>query len=263
MAEGSLVGIHDLTEATESGFDELGIQIGYLTDVVAEGFTTLNETFRWGFSGILLSLGHLNDNINELKSLIENSSKVWAYEQYFDARKAFLNGWHRESSDLVQQAINGYGSNTGYKLEHRFHFLLGQNLLGNDKNADTSIIDPAKAEEAFLNAARYSVEHFPKDTALSYLCASRSAYVRGSAASALEYANRALALDQNLLEAHFQRAKLFCHRGAWQDAEPDLKNLFHKDAVWAVKAADDGDIRKYEGGLNSAIALVTRHQRIC
>ncbi|TSC61198.1 MAG: hypothetical protein Greene041614_1168 [Parcubacteria group bacterium Greene0416_14] len=258
IAERHLDGIHDLSNALEGGFEGLSMQIGSLTDAIESGFHTLNETFRWGFAGIMLSIGHLSDTLKDLETLMENSSKVWAYEQYFDARQAFLNGWHRESYDLVQRAIEGHGSNTGYKLEYRFHFLLGQTLLGNNKNNDASVIDPASAEEAFLAATRYSETNFPKEAAIAYLCASRSAYVRGDGARALGYAKRALDLDRNLLEARFQRAKLFCHLGNWQNADPDFKDLFHKNALWAVKAADDGDVRKYKKELNDAISFVTR-----
>lgn len=113
-------------------------------------------------------------------------------------------------------------------------------------------------EEDFLAAARYSEKDFPKEAALAYLCASRSAYVRGKGELVLGYAKRALELDSNLHKARFQRAKLSCHLGNWQDAEADFKDLFHNSALWAVKAADDGDVRRYEKELNNSISFVTR-----
>ncbi len=252
--DGLLEGIENLSGTVSEGFDQLSGKLGDIEDAVY----SLNATFQWGFSNVLLSLGRLNDTITDLKTLMENPAKAWAYEQYFDARKAFLNGWHKESYELIQHAINGHGSNTGYKLEFRFHFLLGENLLGNGKNHEKDIVDPTAAERSFLDAARYSEKQFPQEAALAYLCASRSAYVQGKAKEALEHVQKARRLDARLLEAQFEASKVLCHLKRWPEANPVLKELFEIKPMYAIKALDDNDINTYTDNLTQTISDVTK-----
>lgn len=258
VSAGLLEGISDLAESVSAEVTELRSDIAGLEATMHADLQELNATFRWGFSEVLLGLGRLGDTLNDLKSLMENRNKIWAYEQYFEARRAFLNGWHRESFDLVQQAIDGYGSNPGYKLEFRFHFLLGQNYLGNRQNHETDIINPEKAEAAFLNAAKYSEHESKSDAAVAYLCASRSAYIQEKIEAALAHAETATQLDPGLGEAVFQKTKLLCRTGDWEDAAPIFSALFTSEPTYAVKAASDPDIRSFVTELNTTIKAATQ-----
>lgn len=245
--------LENISDGINSGFTMLSRDLSGIQDSIDSGFRQVTAVFEWGFSEVLLSLGHLNDSLDALIKIAKTPAQTWAYEQFEIARDEFRRGLYQESLDSVFRAINGYGSNPGYKTEFRFHFLQGTIRLGSFKNSDSQIIDPADAEMSFLKAAKYSRNDFPHEAAQSLLCATRAAYVQKKLEDSLRHSLNAISLNQELVEAYFQSAKTYCALGRPQEATDYIVNAIIYEHKYAVKVASDADICKYPKMLEKAL----------
>ncbi len=238
-----------VNDGISSGFTNLSVDVEQLTSAVND----LSRVFSWGFSQALISLGRMNDSLVELAKYAKSPAQTWAYEQFEIARDEFKRGLYQESLDSVMKAINGYGSNPGYKTDFRFYFLQGTIQLGDFNNSDPTIINPSDAESAFLKAVRYAGSEMPLEVAYAYLCAGRAAFVQKKAKDALKYSNEAIRLDPKLVEAYFQSSQAHCVLGRPKAGLPHLVDAISKNYEYSVKAASDADICRYPRMLEEAL----------
>ncbi len=245
--------LEQINEGISSGFTTLSTDISALQDSVDSGFQRIATIFEWGFSEMLVSLGRVNDSLNALIKIAKTPAQTWAYEQFEIARDEFRRGLYQESVESVLRAINGYGSNPGYKTEFRFHFLQGTIRLGSYKNSAPQMVDPSESEAAFLRAARYASNDLPLEAARSLLCAGCAAFTQRKVEAALKHSTDAIALDAGLAEAYFQSAQACCVLGRPQDAKAHLVTSIVYNHDYAVKAASDGDICQYPEMLKEAL----------
>lgn len=234
--------LQSLSSSVAGGFEDISIELGE----VSAGIRELNATFQWGFSELLTEAGRMNDSLQELVRLAKTPAQTWAYEQFEIARDADRKGLFEEAIEYLDRAINGYGGQTGYKLEYRFHFLRGRIRLGGFRNYSKEIVDPEEAEQSFLSAARYAAQDAPKEAARALLAAGWAAYSRGEMTSGQNYTQQAISFDPTLAEAHFQLAKILMHVNNPDQALPPLQNAIELDRGYTIKAAADGDFRPYE-----------------
>lgn len=241
--------VKQLGDSVARGFEQLSLDI----DSISSGIDELNSTFRWGFSEIIASLGHINDALNELILIAKTPSQIWACEQFDIARDAFRQGLYEDTLEYLNRAINGFGSNTGYKIEYRFHFLLGTVRIGSFKNNSSEIVNLVKAESAFLAAAKYARHDLPHEAGRALVAAGWAAYCQGKFTEAQEHTEQAISLYPDLAEAHFQLAKIAMHCNKSTKALPYLKNAIDLDRGYAIKCAADDDFRPYEESVNSLL----------
>jgi len=161
-------------EESRDGIVTLSANMASVKDSIDRGLAELNATFQWGFSEMLVALGRMSDQLDELVKLAQTPSQTWAYEQFDISRDEFRRGLYEEALESIQRAVNGYESHIGHKTEFRFQFLLGTIRLGSHKNASLGIVSPGEAEAAFLKAARYIQSDSPTEAARAYLCAGRA-----------------------------------------------------------------------------------------
>jgi len=234
--------LRDISSSMAAGFESVSLEIGDLSAEIRE----LNATFHWGFSELLTEAGRINDSLEELVQLAKTPAQTWAYEQFEIARDADRKGLYEEALEYLNRAINGYGGQTGYNLEYRFHFLLGRIRLGSFRNYSTEIVRLPEAERSFLYAARYAAQDAPKEAAQALLAAGWAAYCQGEVTKADEHTRQALTLDPDLAEAYFQLAKISAHIDNVQDALAPLRQAIALDRGYTIKAAADEDFRKHE-----------------
>ena len=232
----------ETTSAITSGFE----QVSWKLDGMRQGIDEMNATLNWGFSSMLVSLGEIAVSLEELKRIARTPAQTWAQEQFDEARRAFERGWHEEALKFVERALNGYGSNTGYDLDFRFHYLLGLIRLGNVKNQSAEIIDLVAAEKAFLTSAKYSEPDDKREAARGMLCAGWAAYCQGEYSRSIEYTNKALRLNSQLGEAHFQLAKTLMHTNRPDDALSSLEKAVRLDRKYMPKADLDEDFQRHQ-----------------
>src|SRR5258708_4532226 len=196
--------LRDVSSSVSRGFESISNEL----DEVSAGIQALNATFRWGFSELLTQTSRINDSLEELVRLAKTPAQTRAYEQFEIARDADRKGLFEESIEYLDRAINGYGGQTGYKLEYRFHFLLGRIRLGSFRNHSKEIVSQEDAEKSFLYAARYAAQDAPNEAARALLAAGWAAYSRGEVTKAQDYTQQAILVDTKLAEAQFQLAKI-------------------------------------------------------
>lgn len=233
--------IESLPDAVSSGFEQLSVDMQDISSGIAE----LTSVCQWGFSELILGMGHVNDALDELIKIARTPAQTWAYEQFEIARNAFRQSLYDEAIEYIDRAIYGYGSNTGYKIEYRFHFLLGTIRIGSFKNYSPEIVNPGKAEIAFLAAAKYARHDLPHEAGRAFVAAGWAAYCQGKFTEAQQYTEQAISLYPDLGEAHFQLSKIQMHCGNPTKALPYLKKAICLDRGYAIKALSDDDFKSY------------------
>ncbi|MDR3526086.1 MAG: hypothetical protein P4L57_02330 [Rhizomicrobium sp.] len=208
-------GFNIIHEDLQSGFSVLSEDIAVTRSEARKDAARLAGTLVWGFSQLSRSLNRLDDSLKELIRLASTPSQTWAYEQFEIARLQFKRGYYPVALESIKRAINGFGGNTGYQSEFRFHLLLGKIRLGSwhgDRpNTSDAIVDPAAAEKAFYDAYKYYWGHNPSEEGAEILLwAARAAFVAENLNGALWYARTALGLTPHNAEAHYQIARFLC-----------------------------------------------------
>lgn len=232
----------EIIEKVSSGVEQLSFDVQALSGEVSE----LNATFQWGFSELLTSLGRVNDSLAELVKISKTPAQTWAYEQFEIARDAFRQGLFDEALEYLDRAINGYSGNTGYKLEYRFHYLLGTIRMGSFQNTSSDVVNLAESELAFLSAAKYARRDHPEEAGRALLGAGWAAYCQGKMADATRYTDQTLVLIPDLAEGHFQRAKIQMHIDHCDSSLSSLKRAIEIDRGYSIRAAGDDDFKRYD-----------------
>jgi len=229
-------------ESVSSGIERLSFDIQELT-----------VAFQWGFGELLAAVGRVNDTLASLVKIAKTPAQVWAYEQFEIARDAFRQELYQEALESLDRAINGYSSNTGHKLEYRFHYLLGTIRLGSFQNSSPAIVNLAEAENAFQSAARYARRDYPTEAGHALLAAGWAAYCQGKMMEAARHTEEAAQLVPQLGEAYFQLAKIQFHIGEPDSALPNLGRAIKLDRAYSIRAASDDDFKRYEAKIHALI----------
>lgn len=231
----------EITNSISGGFDRLS----YSLKDISSGVSEINATFHWGFGQLIANIGHMNDALSELIKIAKTPVQTVAFNHFEIARDAYRQGLFQEALEELEKAIKGDHSSSGYKLEWRFHQMVGTIRLG-FVECDLSLIDLAQAEESFVLAARYAKTDYPKEAGYAFLSAGWAAYCQGKFKEALTHTERATVLLPELGEAYFQVAKVRIAMGEVETALPVLRKAIDLDRFYALKAIGDGDFQKYE-----------------
>lgn len=240
-------GLHDqgvhLETAVRHGFDQLSWDIQEVSGAV----DNLNATFEWGFNAILCHTGRMADALEALLAAVKTPTKTRAYEHFDDARTAFSRGHHRDALELIDKAIAGDHTSSGYKLEWRFHLLKGSILVGTV--AHPELLDLKAAEQVYRTAAEYAETDDPRGASLALLGASWACYCQSQLDEALTLARRALRFYPSFGEALFQSAKILMAMAQPDDAILLLASALEEDPQYLLKASGDGDFQTQSASL--------------
>jgi formylglycine-generating enzyme len=208
----------------------------HAADRVVGAIHGLDSTFRWGFGQVIGTLGGMSTSLAALIQTAKTPAQTAAYEQFEIARDAFRKCLYPECLEALGKAISGDHTSPGYKLEWRFHNLVGVVRLG-FPGCDVSLVDPAAAEQSFLLATRYARADAPGDAARALFSAGWAAFVQGKLPDALRHTEGAIAIDAKFAEALFQSAKIRMAQGAPDAALPVLRRAIDLDRGYALRAA--------------------------
>lgn len=209
-----------------------------------EAIDDLDSTFRWGFGQVIGILGGMSTSLADLVRTAKTPAQTAAYEQFEIARDAFRKRLYAECLEALGKAISGDHTSPRYKLEWRFHQLVGVVRLG-FPGCDVDLVDPALAEQSFLLATRYARADGPADAARALFSAGWAAFVQNKLAEALQHTEGAVAIDATFAEALFQSAKVRMAQGDPDAALPVLRRAIDLDNGYATRAAGDDVFRQY------------------
>jgi tetratricopeptide (TPR) repeat protein len=257
--------MQELTGSVTEGFEQISYDLGRisnelrdLTTVTTEGFADISATLNWGFSELIFESRQMNASLKDLIKLAQTPGKNWNYEQFNDAREAMRRELFEDALECITKAIEGDSNHGGFKLEFRFHMLLGQLRLGSRENHG-DIVDLPKAEAAFLEAAKYARMDHPADAAKAMLGAGWAAYCQGNVERGLSHTDKSLELSKPFFEGEYQRSKFLMHQGEVRQGLEILKRCIRADRRYALKAAGDGDFVRHNSELNQCLDQV-RHE---
>jgi tetratricopeptide (TPR) repeat protein len=249
-----------ITDALDTGFDRLSLDLQAIDSRLSE----INATFHWGFSEIIAGIGHMSDLLSELIKIAKTPVQTVAFNHFEIARDAFRQRLYRECLEELSKAVLGDHVSPGFKLEWRFHQLMGTVRLGFAGMSSEDLQELqnlSQAEESFVLAARYAKVDYPRDAAVAFLSAGWAAYCQGRMRDALKHAEQAVATDPKLGEAFFQAAKVRVALGEVDEALPALRRAIDMDRGYALKAAADGDFQKYDQRLRAFLEAL-RHEKL-
>jgi tetratricopeptide (TPR) repeat protein len=216
-----------------------------------EGFRRVGSVLEWGFSSIILQLGRTNDLLKEIRNLVANPSLTWAYEKFNRARDLHRRRHYVDALDSINMAISGHGNELGESTEHRFHFLRGIILLGDQNNTSPEVVNLEEAERAFLVAAKYAAHDLPNEAAQSQLCAARAANLRAHYSDGALHAEKGLQY-QETAGLHYELARALLQLGQWDKSKHHLKRAIRLDKRLLLKACGDPALRGDETFLQQA-----------
>jgi tetratricopeptide (TPR) repeat protein len=243
--------LESIDDTLKDGFE----MVGYKLDDVSDEVRGLGAKLDWGFSQMISEIGRVNDTLTELLAIAKTPAQTWAYNQFEIGRDAMRQELYAEALESISRAANGFGDQTGYKLEYRFHYNLGILYLGSVKNTDPTILDLAKAEQAFLLSARYAKADFPLEASVSFTAAGWAAYCQGKMKEAENYTQQALQIDSKNCEAFFKLAKIQMHTDRPDVAISNLRKAIELDSNYMVIASQtDADFLKYESEVQALFA---------
>lgn len=177
--------LNGITENATSIITSLGNDLYSISENLEQAIIESTTKLENKLDKIQNEMSALNFNLKEVLKAVSNPAQIWAYEQYDIALDAFRRNHHEDALSSVKRAINGYGDHTGYKMDGRFHHLLGMiNLEYAKQNANQS--SWIEAESSFLYASKY-FENI-KLKSLSYLNAAISAFMGDNPARCIEIA---------------------------------------------------------------------------
>lgn len=223
-------------------------------DAVVDGANQVTSALYWGFTQTFALIGRTNDKLDALIRVARTPSQTWALEQFDNARDEYRRGLYGEALESVERAINGYGGNPGYKTEFRFHMLLGTLRLGDNQNADASVLDAALAETAFLNATRYSGTDYPLESGNALIWAGRAAFVRRDFEAALEHTRAGIGLAPYHSIGHYQLSRLLLIHSRRSDAIEHLARAVALNPELSLSALADHEFLDDRDALQEGLA---------
>ena len=254
-------GIGQLRRAADEHHEEVKFSLDGIrkaTEGVGSEVRNLKLAFDWAMEDLQFTLGRMGDTLNALLETARTPTRNWAREQYDIAIEAYRKHSFDEALRSVTYALEGHHGNLGYRLDWRFHHFLGSIRLGDVANNSPDIVDPARAEQAFLSAAKLALPDEVPAAARAFLSAGRAAYVQVKLETAVAHTSEALRLMPDLPAGLMQMARLKIETGTIEEGYETLYAALTRDpSVAAVlTAATDAMFRRHGRRLRGVMSKV-------
>jgi hypothetical protein len=254
MAEGFKL----LDRTTSEGFQLLHADLRDQGEQLRE----ISSTLGTGFALIETRLGDLGASLEELIEIAQTPEQTWAYEQFHTAIQAQRRGLYPEAFESVTRAIDGFGTHPGYKLEHRFHRLLGHIRWA---ASDDSVRDFAKAEKSYLDATRLAETVNKSEASHCLLRAAELAYHRKDFGEAEKRSMRALKFHDGGEQRFLLAKHMLASGGDPTGAFKHLKAAIHFSPSHFHVAVDryrgEHEFTQYENRINDIARQVIGEQQ--
>lgn len=245
--------LDDIDSTLTRGFVTLHCDLQQVTSSISE----LSAKFDWGIEQLQIAIGGVNDSLEGLIRIARTPEQTWAYEQFDIARDAFRREFFDDALAHITKAIQGFQTHTGYRLDYRFHYLLGTLRLGSRHSSNAEgVQDLGLAESAFLDATKYVWASDPKEAGRALAGAGYAAYCQNRITDAVKHNSKAIEVHPKLPEAYFLAAKYAFHQKQVDEGLLSLKQAIELDRLYAVKFDNDDDFRPFRREILDMIALM-------
>jgi hypothetical protein len=224
---GSLIASQDqLQTVMEQGL----AAVAYGVEDVAGGIEALRADFDWAMGALLWKFELQQDTLQNILTTLQAPLDTEAKELRKRAEFAYEQGWYEEAlRDFLASEEKNY-------QDFAIHQAIGNIYLYHTRPAELP-----KARAYYENAGKYASPRSAYHAALGYLHAGFVCYLQGDDAAAIAHARRAVDLDPEMLEAHYNLAKFAAAAGQVKVAFPALETAIQKERTYAVKAWVDAD----------------------
>ena len=242
-----------LNATITNGFDQVNTNLGKISNDL--GY--MSTIFSLGLSNISDSINKMSKEVctrlDEIHDTLKNPILTQARELYLRAEDNYKRGFFEESLADVDESIklNRTDYISWFLKGHIYLFGAGEFC---------NIIDPAKAEEAFLNAAKYiSPDIADSDDARKlaseiyyYLAYSRYILSNETASNdsekekeyldkAITAAKKSYTLSDLNHESLYLACKCYTLSDKQTEAIENLRELFELNAIYCIKILSDAD----------------------
>ena len=251
-------GVHN--ELLQSQNIEMELQTSKLSEVnfnleaIGREMHNLTSLLDWRLAKITKLLSGMELSLKQLVEIAKTPSQTWAAEQFDIARDAYSNGLYEEALTYIENAISGTGSQTGYIMDHRYHFLKARVLFGNGNRHAHKLVDFTKAEQAFLKAERYS--RIGSDKAMSLCGAALSACGQSKDGVAIAHLNSAKKKDPAHAETRYLLSKLHFKNGDIDTGESALREAYDRNIFYVSKSVADAESQNFVNSRDKVIMLL-------
>jgi sulfatase modifying factor 1 len=193
---------------------------------------------------------------NELETL-DKPKMFTASNRYYDhALNAYKQGSYSEALDELLKGISEINPASKFVNEWQFYQLLGTLYLG-FSDCDVSLVDLAKAEQAFIKLAQLTKDDQQPVCAKAYMAAGWAAYCQGRFSEASEFMENSITMSRTLAEARFIMAKILIAQNDIEKAFVYLGKAIESDPFYAIKASGEADFQKHEDSLIALLVSVS------
>ena len=234
-------------ELQTTKLSEVNFNLGELNEEVRN----LGALLDWRLAKITDMIEGMGTSLQQLVEIAKTPSQTWAAEQFDIARDAYSNSLYEESFTYIGNAINGNGAQTGYLLDHRYHFLKARLLFGDGDPRTHKFVNFEQAEQSFLKAERYS--RLGSDKAMSLCGAALCAGNLGNNSVAMRHLKNAKKADAEHTETRYLLSKLHFESGSNDIAEKELRAAYDLDIIYIKKSVEDAAIQTFQARRDKVI----------
>ena len=226
-------------------------EVNFNLEALGREMSGVKSLLDWRLSEITGLLSGMKLSLEQLVEIAKTPSQTWAAEQFDIARDAYSNALYDEALTYIENAISGTGSQTGYIMDHRYHFLKARVLFGDGDRRAHELVDFIKSEQAFLKAERYS--RIGSDKAMSLCGAALSACGQGQDGVAMEHLNNAKKKDNTHPETRYILAKLHFKNNDIDKGESELRAAYDNDIFYVSKSVADAESQNFVNNRDKVI----------
>jgi len=229
-------------------FDSLTYELQQMISYKGE----ITGKFHCAFNNMKLQT---SESLNKAEVVDRTLLQSSAYRSYELARSYFGQGLYRAAHDELHKAIAENKSVIKPIPDWQFYQMLSVLYLG-FADCDFSLVDLAKAEQAFLTVAQNTKDEHPYESAKAFMTAGWAAYCQGKLADASDHTENAILLSRTLAEARFIMAKILIAQKDTDKAFVYLSKAIESDPFYAIKAAGEIDLQQYEASLENLLITI-------
>lgn len=212
--------------------------IAYGLDRVSQGIENLRSDFNWAMSAVLWKLEMQQETLKNILSTLQAPLDTQAKELRKRAEYAYQQGWYDEAlNDFLASEQKNY-------QDFAIHQSIGNIYLYHRNPSDLE-----KAREYYLKAGKYATPNSSYYAALGFMHAGLVCYLQKDDDAAIKYAQKAININPQLIEAYYNHAKFAATANLPKIALPSLETAIRDDWKYAVKARADQDFKNIESGI--------------
>lgn len=259
------------TDLQRKSFEEISEKLADVTDGIYKldrSVRGVQKSIEAGFVSIGEQLMTNNQTLSELLHVAKTPEETWAREQFRNAKLLFENNIYDEALVCIDRAIEGEGSQLGFKYDHSYYLLRGLIRLGNRLNFREPVVSLSEAQSNFLLAAKYTLprgkvseREIASAKGQAYALHAWASYCIGDPQLAINSYRTAVQLDPRETKNRFFLGKVLFHAKQLAEGAGELEHCLRADVAFEELARSDGDYMSEQGRITETVNSLRNEYR--